>query len=165
MSIVQQCCICGTEKALDQFNKNKNLKFGREYQCRDCKQQRDKEWYKKSPHVRLRYQKYKYNSDPMYKLKRLVRGATHRYIKGSKSKHTEEIIGCSWEELKEHLESNFSIGMTWENHGEWHIDHIVPLSTAKTEEEIYKLNHYTNLQPLWAKDNLQKGNRYAKNVV
>lgn len=49
--------------------------------------------------------------------------------------------------------------MTWENRNEWHIDHITPLSSAKTEEELYKLCHYTNLQPLWAEENLKKGNK------
>ena len=49
--------------------------------------------------------------------------------------------------------------MTWNNRSEWHIDHIIPLSSAKTEEELYKLFHYTNLQPLWAKDNLIKGKK------
>lgn len=47
--------------------------------------------------------------------------------------------------------------MTLENHGEWHFDHIIPLASAKTEEELIKLNHYTNFQPLWAEDNLKKG--------
>jgi hypothetical protein len=53
--------------------------------------------------------------------------------------------------------------MCWENRNEWHIDHIVPLSSAKTEDEVYGLCHYTNLQPLWAKDNLQKSNKLLKN--
>ncbi len=51
--------------------------------------------------------------------------------------------------------------MTWENHGEWHIDHIIPISWGKTESEVIELNHYTNFQPLWAKDNLSKGNRWC----
>ena len=50
--------------------------------------------------------------------------------------------------------------MNWKNYGEWHLDHIIPISYAKKEEEIYELNHYTNFQPLWAKDNLSKGNRF-----
>jgi 5-methylcytosine-specific restriction endonuclease McrA len=57
------------------------------------------------------------------------------------------------------LEKLFKEGMTWENHGEWHIDHIIPISKAKTAEEIYKLNHYTNLQPLWKRENLCKGSK------
>ena len=61
--------------------------------------------------------------------------------------------------LKEHLELQFVDGMSWDNRSEWHIDHIIPLSSAKTDEEIYKLCHYTNLQPLWAEDNLKKSNK------
>jgi hypothetical protein len=63
--------------------------------------------------------------------------------------------------LKQHLENQFQSGMNWKTYGKygWHIDHIIPLSSAKTEKELYKLCHYTNLQPLWAKDNLIKGNR------
>lgn len=67
--------------------------------------------------------------------------------------------GCSPEFLKEHLERQFVEGMTWENRNEWHIDHIIPLSSAKTEDELYELCHYTNLQPLWAEDNLKKSNK------
>jgi hypothetical protein len=49
--------------------------------------------------------------------------------------------------------------MSWENYGEWHIDHIIPISSAKTNQEVYKLNHHTNFQPLWAEDNLRKSNK------
>jgi hypothetical protein len=70
-------------------------------------------------------------------------------------------LGCTIPELKFHLESLFQDGMTWENHGKygWHIDHIFPLARVdwNNEEQIKKVCHYTNLQPLWAKDNLQKG--------
>jgi hypothetical protein len=78
------------------------------------------------------------------------------YTKKSKA---NEILGCSFVELKNHIESKFTDGMTWENRSKWHIDHIIPISSAKTEEEILKLNHYTNLQPLWAADNIRKGNK------
>ena len=73
---------------------------------------------------------------------------------------TFQIIGCSPLYLKEYIEKKFTEGMCWNLVGkEIHIDHIIPLSSAKTEEEIYKLCHYTNLQPLWAKDNLTKSNK------
>ena len=49
--------------------------------------------------------------------------------------------------------------MSWDNHGEWHIDHIIPLSSAKDEYEFFKLCHYTNLQPLWANENYKKGKK------
>jgi hypothetical protein len=77
----------------------------------------------------------------------------------SKSGNSEQLLGCSWEELKAHIENQFSGGMCWENRGEWHVDHIIPLSSGKTVEEVMVLCHYKNLQPLWALDNLRKGNR------
>ena len=79
----------------------------------------------------------------------------------SKSSKTNEILGCSFEELIKYLESKFENWMTWENKGlyngeldyGWDINHIIPLSSVKTEEEVLKLNHYTNLQPLCSKVN------------
>jgi hypothetical protein len=67
----------------------------------------------------------------------------------------------SAEEFWNHLEKQFTYGMTKENHGRngWHIDHIIPLSSAKNQQELEKLLHYTNCRPLWAKDNLIKGNK------
>ena len=79
-------------------------------------------------------------------------------ILGSKREKTFDLIGCSPLKLKEHLEEQFTEGMCWENHGlfGWHIDHIIPLSSAKNDDELKKLCHYTNLQPLWALDNILK---------
>jgi hypothetical protein len=77
----------------------------------------------------------------------------------SKSSKTQDILGIDYEGLVKHIESQFKDGMTWENRGEWHIDHIIPLSSATSEDELTKLCHYTNLQPLWEKDNLEKSNK------
>ena len=82
-----------------------------------------------------------------------------RYMLGEKSKRTQEIVGCTFEELKIYIENQFTEGMSWDNYGidGWHVDHIKPLAVANSQEEIISLNHYTNLQPLWALDNLKKG--------
>lgn len=74
---------------------------------------------------------------------------------------TFSLVGITPKELKEYIESLFKEGMSWENYGlyGWHIDHIIPLASANSEEEIYKLCHYTNLQPLWAEENLSKGSK------
>jgi hypothetical protein len=101
--------------------------------------------------------------DPLFKLSHLVRCRIYVFLKLkniNKSIKTFEIVGCSPEFLKKYLEKQFTEGMSWELMGQHiHIDHIIPLSSANTEEEIYNLCHYTNLQPLWAKDNLVKGTK------
>ena len=83
-------------------------------------------------------------------------------------KHTIEYIGCSWEDLRTHLENQFEKEaersghpISWENQGEWHIDHIIPLKfeNPSVEEVILRL-HWENTQPLWALDNIAKGNRF-----
>jgi hypothetical protein len=105
-----------------------------------------------------------YNNNYYYKLKHLCRSRLCEFLKTkniTKQNKTFEIVGCSPQFLKEYLEKKFTEGMSWDNHGlyGWHIDHIIPLSSVSTEEEIYKLCHYTNLQPLWATDNLKKGSK------
>ena len=97
--------------------------------------------------------------DPIFKLKSNLRKSiakSFRTINMRKNSRTHIIVGCSFEELKQHLEKQFLPWMNWDNHGlyngilnyGWDIDHITPLSSAKTEEDVIKLNHYSNLQPL-----------------
>lgn len=74
-----------------------------------------------------------------------------------KRTRTSELLGCSWNDFIEHIQRQFSIGMSWSNYGKWHIDHIIPLASAASEDALIKLFHYTNLQPLWAEDNIRKG--------
>ena len=69
------------------------------------------------------------------------------------------ILGCTCDEFIDYIKSKFKEDMTIDNHGEWHLDHIIPLATAKTEEDVIRLNHHTNFQPLWAFDNLSKGSK------
>ena len=80
----------------------------------------------------------------------------------NKDKHYIEYLGCSIEEFKEHIELQFQEGMNWENYGEWHIDHIIPLKYENpTLEETIERLHWINTQPLWAVDNFTKGNRFV----
>lgn len=76
----------------------------------------------------------------------------------------EEIVGCTKEQLRSHIEKQFKPGMTWENYERygWHLDHIIPLSNFDPNnfDDIKKANHYTNLQPLWAEENLKKSDKY-----
>lgn len=109
------------------------------------------------------YRKNKKKTNSEFKLTETLRCRLWYALKSKKWSKTytfNQYIGCSQEELKYHLQKQFKEGMTLETHGKWHIDHIIPLSSAKSEEEMYKLCHYTNLQPLWAKDNQKKGGKY-----
>lgn len=117
----------------------------------------------KSNEYKRNYIKKRKKEDPLFNLISSMRTLIYLSIRNKgyiKKQRTQDILGCSFIELKNHLESQFLEGMSWENKGKWHIDHIKPTSLAKTEEEVYKLNHYLNLQPLWATDNLSKGNKY-----
>lgn len=131
-------------------------------------------WRKNNPEYKKKYSENnrkrlwecekKRRENLLVKLTCNIRCRVNNFLKSKnikKNNKTLDIIGCSTEFLKEHLEKQFKEGMSWDNQGKfgWHIDHIIPLSSANTEEEIYKLCHYTNLQPLWAFDNLSKGNK------
>lgn len=132
-----------------------------------------KNWIEKNPEKRKEYREnYKLRKqeqrkerrevDYVFNLTNRMRCRLWKYLKIlniTKNNKTFDIVGCSPEFLKEHLETQFTDGMSWENRNEWHIDHIIPLSSAKTEDELYKLCHYTNLQPLWAEDNLKKSDK------
>jgi AraC-like DNA-binding protein len=109
------------------------------------------------------YIKKRKTIDPIFKLKHLMSSRLLIFLKSkniTKNNKTFNTIGCSPEYLKEYLEKQFTSNMSWDLMGKHiHIDHIIPLCSAKTEEEIYKLCHYTNLQPLWAIDNIKKGGK------
>jgi hypothetical protein len=103
-------------------------------------------------------------NEPLLKLKMHFRSKINKILT-NKIEKTFELIGCTPNELKEHLEKQFKDGMSWDNHGlfGWHIDHIIPISSAKNDDEMKKLCHFTNLQPLWAKENIQKRNKILEN--
>jgi hypothetical protein len=108
------------------------------------------------------FEKNKRENDPLHKLRIYMRNRIGFYVKKNKynkNNTTFEIVGCAPQELKKHLEQTFIGTMSWDNYGEWHIDHKIPLSSANNEEELYKLCHFTNLQPMWAVDNIKKGSK------
>ena len=93
-----------------------------------------------------------------------MRTRLNNFLKETKMKKTNatfKMVGCTPKFLKEYLEKKFKRGMTWKNHTVhgWHVDHIIPLNSAKTPEAIEKLMHYSNLQPLWATENIRKSNK------
>ena len=98
-------------------------------------------------------------TDPIYKMRTLMSTQIRKAIIRNgftKRSKTGDILGCSWIEFKEYLESKFYNDMNWNNKDKWDIDHIIPCVSAKNEEDLLKLQHYTNLQPLWKTDHKKK---------
>jgi hypothetical protein len=120
-------------------------------------------WRLENKEKRNQTEKDKRKNDSLYKIIHYLRVRTNFFLKKmnvKKKNSFSHIIGCEPDFLKEHIEKKFVDGMSWDKMGKYiHIDHIIPLSSAKTKDEIYKLCHYSNLQPLWAKDNLKKSNK------
>jgi len=101
-------------------------------------------------------------NDPLFRLKHNMRNRVRnvfRSKKWHKDNSTADFIGCSLEDLRKHIESKFVEGMSWDNYGEWELDHIRALGNAIDSEDIFKRCHYTNLQPLWRIDNIKKSNK------
>jgi len=148
------------EKILEYYHKNKEVLAISNKKWRD----NNKEELKK---YKREYESRRKSKDKLYKLSRSIRSLISISFKNKytlKSKKTIEILGCSFEEFKLYIEGKFDINMNWENYGTyWHLDHMIPISWAENEEELIKLNHYTNYQPLYWEENLRKGNRYESN--
>ena len=98
--------------------------------------------------------------DGFFRMKKNLRDRIRQYLIGeNKSKKTKDVVGLDKLQFKLYIQNKFVNGMSWENYGKWHLDHIKPLYQAKNNEEALILNHYTNLQPLWATDNIRKNKK------
>lgn len=174
------CSKCLIESSIDNFSKSKRGLFGRCSICKPCRNigsvsyreiNHDRISKNKKSHYQRNkskinekkkiYCKMKYKSDDNYKIKVISRGIIRRFIKYKGTKHTEDIIGCSFDDFKRYIESKFELWMSWDNYGRyngdfnygWDIDHITPVSRILNSDDYLKLNHYTNLQPLCSKVN------------
>lgn len=143
--------------------KNKSYYYENQEKCqKEARERYEKSCPDKRRKTKLKYYHEKLKHCPENKIRtnlsRRIRDFIHK-----DNETTEELLGCTFEEFKTYLESMFLDGMTWENYGVhgWHIDHIIPCSSfdLSKSEEIEICFHYSNLQPLWAKDNIRKGNK------
>jgi hypothetical protein len=156
------CNKCKLEKDFIEFYKNNATKDNYTYYCKDCIKKYKKDNKDKINKKRREYKLKQKLINPKFNL---IKNLRHRIGMAFKAKYwrkdntTQYILGSDFNTVKEYLESKFLENMSWENRNLWHIDHIIPLSLANTEEELIKLCHYTNLQPLWAEDNIKKSNK------
>ena len=176
---ILSCRICNEEKHYSLFANQGKRKPS---MCKPCLNVReralraaDPESYNKK--IRENYQRNKdkinatrrknlqrrRDEDPKYRAMMALHCRLYMAVK-EKTGKTMELTGCSKEELITHLESKFIEGVTWENYGDWHIDHIRPCASFNLEdpEEQKKCFHWTNLQPLWAADNIRKGDKWEE---
>lgn len=148
-----------------QYQKNR-IEITRQYKKDNTKKikLRTREWYKKNPNYKkLRYRNI-YCKDVRYCLNRALRGGIANSLRdGKNGKSWEKIIGYNLRDLMAYLENRFKKGMSFDNYGKWHIDHIIPISLWKfnsyDDKEFKQCWALANLQPLWANENISKGNR------
>ena len=151
------------------------MEYGKKYYCENKNEIKTKGqiYYKKNKNKIINRNKNyilkRRKNDSLFRLLDNLRSLIRQSIvrnKYNKNSRTVEILGCSVENFKSYIESKWESWMTWDNYGmydpntnTWQLDHIIPVSSAKTEEELIKLNYYTNFQPLLSIENILKSNK------
>lgn len=167
--IGKKCCHCKEWKDLNNYNISKKHWDSLRIDCKNCLSQYRKDNREKISEKIYAYEKKRKEIDPTFKLLKTLRSRLGNVLKRKgieKTVNTIELLGCTIDFLKGFIEAKFKNGMNWENHGDWHIDHIRPCASFNltNEEDVKKCFHYTNLQPLWAKENLIKGSKYGTQI-
>ena len=145
-------------------NPEKRKKIQDKYNQKKERQEQKKNWAKNNREKSYLWFNNKYKNDILFNLKIKFRRRIYMAIRNNNIKKTNKMIdllGCTYLELKHHIESKFTDGMSWDlvMSGKIHLDHIIPLSFSKNEDNLKKLCHFENLQPLWAEENIRKSNK------
>jgi hypothetical protein len=145
-------------------HRKERIAYGRKY-LEEHRQQKH-EYNVRYAKIANQRMKLRRQTDVVYRLTIYARNKIYKSLKRAKcltnkTERTLDILGCTPSFLWKHLESKFQPGMTKENYGQWHVDHIIPIASfdLKDPKQLKKCFHYTNLQPLWWQDNLEKGNK------
>jgi len=150
----KRCAGCRALKPKIRYGRCKGRNDGLKWYCKICNRIHDRKRRKKSTHKLSEYRRYIRKTNPdVIKLQENLRSSIYRCFKSKKTNRTEEILGCTNMELHLRLGPRPQYA---------HLDHIIPQSLAKTEEEVYLLNHWSNFQWLKDSENISKGNRYTK---
>lgn len=156
--------VASREKAKRRYAEDKETLLETARRWRERNRDYFKQWHKNNKERRKERRNRRLKEDPFYAVICRARGRTLSAFRKrgyKKTSKTADLLGCDWITLKEHIESQFVEGMSWDNRSEWHIDHIVPYSVAKTQEDVEWLSYYKNLRPLWKHENMKKSGRFA----
>jgi hypothetical protein len=168
-----KCKSCRSSASKDYYIQNSinRKEYGKDYYSTHTNEHNKRciSWHSnnrtKSNQLNNEWEKKKRKEDKFWAAKKALRIRILQCLQGKiKSKNTLKIVGLNeWSELKTHFENQWTDGMSWENYGfgegKWVIDHKLPLASAKTKEEVEKLNHFSNLQPMWWRENLEKSDK------
>jgi hypothetical protein len=164
---MKKCKICKEVKPIEEFPLHGIYTKGN---CKPCEAE-----YQKSLNKKERYKDYqrsyikkKREFNPSQKLIDSLRSRHNQVLKGEYS--TTKGLGCDKDSLRQHIEKQFTEGMTWDNYGHgrgyWNLDHITPLDLIKTNPELTpQIIHYTNLQPMWMEENIKKGKKIVGSLI
>jgi hypothetical protein len=153
-------------KKYRELNPSKGAEYMREYRKNQTEKYKEtkSKWYAKNPDYEKERSKRRRKESPHTFAWRDVLKDSLKRLGKKKEGHTIDLLGYSALELKEYIESLFVEGMTWDNHGEWHIDHIIPVTTFSPETPCSVVNALSNLQPLWATNREIDGIFYLGNL-
>jgi hypothetical protein len=168
----KKCTKCKTQKPANEFYKDSSRGDGLNNMCKPCSKAKaqpyqknySKNYYQKNKSKINEQRKIRYHTNNQHRLAENCRSRIRNLLAGlHRSKRTLDLIGLdSWDQLMSYIENQFTDGMSWDNRDQWHIDHIRPCASFDLTCPIQQSEcfHYTNLQPLWAKDNLIKSDNY-----
>lgn len=156
----KSCSKCLIIKETDQFHKNKFGVDGLHSQCKNCKNKYKQQYNLVSKDKRRVYRK---NRKHIGLWRSILKMSLWR-MKSKKFGKTIDLLGYSSEEFKIHIEQQFTIGMSWDNHGEWHVDHIIDVSNFPIDTHPSIVNNLSNLRPLWSTTRIIDGVTYEGNL-
>lgn len=164
-NLFKKCSSCDGIKPLESFSLRGGGRTDRQSKCRSCNKEYLRKYFKKNK-AKIIEQRRKYiRSNPLIELTCLYRDKTRKaflYRNLTSGGFTERLLGADWRTIESYFERMFTDEMSWDEPDTWVVDHIKPLSKAKTLEELRRRCHYTNLQPLHPKVNRAKSNKTEK---
>jgi hypothetical protein len=166
-----KACCSAINKQWNEKNPRVRTEYQKEYKKKNHESYSkvQKKWERSNPQYHAKYKKQRRENDIEFYLTEKLRNRLYSVIKGfSKSSSTLDLLGCSLEQLRSHIESQFTEGMSWDKFGFYgiHIDHIIPCASfdMSDPEQQRQCFHYKNLQPLWWRDNLKKGDKMPQQL-